>query len=188
MLRKLFSVAAMVALVGCATYRDDLDRSMVHYHANNYDKALALLEVVEPDLDSLSPSERAQYAYYRGMSHFRLEQRRDARHWLGRSAAREKADEGSLSSEELKRVNDTLTDLNKDRWGGASTEAAETKTCAADTDCEGGQFCDGGVCKKAEKAAAEPAAAPATDPAPAPDKPAPDKPAPDKAQDNPTEP
>ena len=178
MLRKLLSMAAVVALVGCATYRDDLDRSMVHYHANEYDRALALLEVVEPDLDSLSPSQRAQYAYYRGMSHFRLEQRRDARHWLGRSAAREKAHEGALSSEELKRVNDTLGDLNKDRWGGASTEAADTKTCATDTDCSGGEFCDNGVCKKADKTAAEPAATPAEPPAPAPDKPS----------DNPSEP
>ncbi len=138
-----------LAMPSCATYRDDLDRALTHYQANEYAKALVLLEVLEPDLDSLSPPERARYAYYRGMSHFRLTQRRDARHWLGRSAAREKADKGSLSSEENKRVADTLDDLNKDRWGGASTPAAdEGKPCAADKDCADGQFCDSGSCKE----------------------------------------
>ena len=84
-------------LSSCATYRDDLDRAMVHYHSNEYDKALALLEVLEDDIDSLSPSERAHYSYYRGLSHYRLDQRHDARHWLGVAAARNKARAGSLS-------------------------------------------------------------------------------------------
>ncbi|MBW2453227.1 MAG: hypothetical protein JRI68_01900 [Deltaproteobacteria bacterium] len=137
-----------LATPACATYRDDLDRSMGHYQANEYAKALSLLEVLEGDLDSLSKPERARYAYYRGMSHFRLTQRRDARHWLGRSAAREKASKGALSSEENKRVADTLADLNKDRWGGADTPATdEGKPCAADNDCVKGQFCDAGTCK-----------------------------------------
>ena len=36
---------------GCATYRDDLDRSMGHYQANDYAKALALLNDPENIID-----------------------------------------------------------------------------------------------------------------------------------------
>ena len=73
---------------GCSNYRDDLDRAASHYNRNQYENALALLQPLELDLDSLSEQERAQYAYYRGMSHFRLNQRRDARHWPDRPEAR----------------------------------------------------------------------------------------------------
>ncbi len=138
-----------IAAGACATYRDDLDRSVEHYNARSYDKALALLEVLEPDIDSLSEAERAQYAYYRGMSHFLLEQRLHARHWLGRAAAREKANEGSLNPDEKKKVADTLTDLNKDRYGGSDVPPPEEVKCNVDNDCVKGQFCENGVCTKA---------------------------------------
>jgi hypothetical protein len=147
----LFAVLPFTtAVMACATYRDDLDRAMVHYHGNEYDKALALLEVLENDIDSLSPSERAQYSYYRGLSHYRLDQRQDARHWLGVAAARDKAHKGALTPEERKRVDDTLAELNEARWGGAKTEAA-TKKCTVDTDCDG-QKCENGQCKSPEPA------------------------------------
>ncbi len=147
------------SLAGCSTYRADLDRAMAHYHARSYDRALALLEVLEPDIDSLSEAERAQYDFYRGMSHFLLEQRLHARHWLGLAAAREKGQEGSLNPDEKKKVGDTLEDLNKDRYGGSEVPAPERVKCNVDTDCVKGQFCDNGVCKKppadADKAPAD---------------------------------
>jgi hypothetical protein len=126
-MRRTVTALCLMLFVGCATYRDDLDRAMVHYHSNEYDKALALLEVLEDDIDSLSPSERAHYSYYRGLSHYRLDQRHDARHWLGMAAARNKARAGSLTAEEKKRVDDTLAELNEARWGGAKTGEAESK-------------------------------------------------------------
>lgn len=140
--------ATLVATAGgCATYRDDLDRAMGHYNGRQYDRALALLEVLEPDIDSLSEAERAQYAYYRGMSHFLLDQRLHARHWLGRAAAREKKNEGSLQPGELEKIDDTLTDLNKARYGGAETPAESDASCSKDEDCGDGSFCNGSVCK-----------------------------------------
>jgi hypothetical protein len=141
---------------GCATYRDDLDRSVKHYNAREYDKALALLEVLEPDIDSLSHQERAQYSYYRGMSHYLLGQKLDARHWLGLAAAREKAEKGSLHTDEQKKVEDTLTELNKARYGGSDVPGPTTQKCNVDIDCVKGQFCDNGTCKKAPGAAEEP--------------------------------
>lgn len=150
----LYGGALVLLLGGCATYRDDLDRAMLHYSANEYDQALALLEVLEIDTNSLAEAERAQYAYYRGMAHFRLKQRLHARHWLGVAAAREKATAGSLSVEEKKRVDDTLAELNKDRWGGPAS-VPEVDKCRSDLDCVKGEICDAGTCKKLAPPAAE---------------------------------
>lgn len=137
-------VVWVVATGGCATYRDDLDRAAGHYLGNRYDDAIAMLEVLERDIDSLSAAERARYAYFRGMSHFRVEQKHDARFWLGVAVAREKADAGSLSAEEKKRVEDTLSELNKARYGaGAQADVV----CGVDGDCPPGHFCDAGRCK-----------------------------------------
>ncbi len=155
------SAALVTCLWGCTTYRSDLERARAHYAANEYDKALALLDVLEIDIDSLSEAERAQYAYYRGMSHFRLDQKRDARHWLGNAAARELAAQGSLSPDEKKRVEETLTKLNPSYWGEVSTLDEQTggsaggKPCKVDLDCIQGEFCDGGQCKKTSESPAE---------------------------------
>ncbi|MBN4059160.1 hypothetical protein JYT22_00745, partial [Endomicrobium sp. AH-315-J14] len=126
----LLLVSALLA--SCATYTDDLDRATRHYNGNRYDNALALLEVLERDLDSLPSREQARYAYYRGMTHFRLQQRRHARHWLGRSAALDKKTKGALAPEENKRVSDTLDDLNKDVYGtGNMPGAPAARACVA---------------------------------------------------------
>ncbi len=144
------AAAAMVLMLftslGCATYRDDLDRAMGHYNANEYDKSLVLLEVLEPDLDSLSKPQRAQYAYYRGMAHFRQNQKFDARHWLGRSAAREKNAPGSLSADEKGRLDDTLGKLNDERYGDASLAG---RSCTVKEDCRASEDCVDGRCQPA---------------------------------------
>jgi hypothetical protein len=160
----LVSILALAACAfGCATYRQDLDRARKHYDDNQYEKALALFRVLEPDIDSLSDPEQAQYAYLRGMTDYRLASqqvaanvsgggvvdprrafRDNARHWLAVAAATEKNTPGGLTADEKKRLDDALTDLNKDVYGGA--EATEDKA---------------GGGKKDDKAAAEPDKAPA---------------------------
>ncbi len=144
----LCCAGALWLSTACATYRDDLDRAVNHYHAREYEKALVLFDVLEYDLDSLSPQERAEYCFYRGMSHYLLEQRAHARHWLGRAAARDKAFGGGLNPEEAKKAAATLDNLNRDRWGDAETPAAN-KTCQVDGDCAEGQFCDNNACTDA---------------------------------------
>ena len=145
MLKQLAFGVLCIALMACATYRDDLDRAVNHYNSREYEKALVLFNVLEHDVDSLSPQERAQYCFFRGMSHYLLEQRANARHWLGRAAAREKAYEGALNPEEAKKTNETLRDLNQDRWGGAKTKSAN-KSCTVDSDCNEGQYCESNAC------------------------------------------
>lgn len=156
---------SVLALAGCQTYQRDLDRSARHYQENRHAEALALLEVLENDTDSLSSAERARYAYFRGMANYRLEKPREARHWLGRSAASEKLYPNSLSADEKERVDQILTKLNSARLGGedspgpeatapgetpkAGTAGEAAKPCSLDADCVRGEFCDGGSCRKA---------------------------------------
>lgn len=122
---------------GCATYHDDLVRAREHYNSNQHEKALAIFRVLESDTDSLSPGEQAQYAYLRGMTDYRLAGsslaanvtggaadpkkgfRTNARHWLAVAAAIEKETPGGLTPEEKARLEESLTDLNKDVYGGA---------------------------------------------------------------------
>lgn len=129
-----FALALPLASAGCATYRQDLDRAKTHYEANEYEKALALFRVLEPDMDSFSDGEKAQYAYLRGMTDYRLADlanpgsgvndpkkdfRSNARHWLGVASAIEKQTQGGLSNEEKARLAEVMTNLNKDVYGGA---------------------------------------------------------------------
>lgn len=82
--------AVVVALaMGCQNYRDQLERADTHYRAARYEAALANLEDLEPDWSRLDRVERVRYEYVRGMTHARLNQRADARHWL--AMAREEA-------------------------------------------------------------------------------------------------
>ncbi len=139
-LAALVSILAFTGLAfGCATYRQDLDRARKHYDENQYEKALALFRVLEPDIDSLSDPEQAQYAYLRGMTDYRLASqqvaanvsggvvdprrafRDNARHWLAIANATEKNTPGGLTPDEKKRLVDALDDLNKDVYGGAES-------------------------------------------------------------------
>ena len=160
---RVASIAALLtlALAACSTYRDDLARAKFPYNAHKYPQALALLEVLELDLDSLSKSERAEYAYYRGMSHFRLGETRHARHWLGRAAARDKQYEGRLEPDAKKRTNDVMADLNEKVWGGKANTDDVAKTCKVDKDCPGGHFCNPPRCIPARGAEPTSSATPA---------------------------
>jgi hypothetical protein len=121
---------------GCSTYRSDLDRARAHYNNNEFEPALALFRVLEPDLDSFSSAEHAQYAYSRGMTDYRLSAlvsagtsasdprqafRSNARHWLAVARAVENETPGGLVAEEKQRLEDALTDLNKDVYGGGDS-------------------------------------------------------------------
>jgi hypothetical protein len=128
--------AGFLSATSCATYRQDLERARAHYDKNEYEPALALFRVLEPDVDSFSPAEYAQYSYSRGMTDYRLSSlassgnaaldpkqsfRSHARHWLAVARAVEKQTPGGLTSEENQRLEDALTDLNRDVYGGGDS-------------------------------------------------------------------
>jgi hypothetical protein len=128
--------AGALVTASCSTYRSDLDRARSHYDKNEFEPALALFRVLENDLDSFEPAQHAQYAYSRGMTDYRLSAlvsagsgvndpkqsyRSHARHWLAVARAVEKENPGGLTDDEKKRLEDALTDLNRDVYGGGDT-------------------------------------------------------------------
>jgi hypothetical protein len=159
--------ALIVALAGCATYRENLYRGQRFYEENQYEKALAIWRVLENDTDSLSKNEQSRYAYLRGMTDYRLGFRADSRHWLAVAKAIDQEHHGGLSPEWKERLEESLDDLNKDVYGGAqrfdksrstfkehvkettddSTKPSDGK-CYANSDCPEGHICDKKECIK----------------------------------------
>lgn len=113
------------ALAGCATYSDALNRAQRHYQASEYERALTSLKLLEADIDSLSPADRARYAYLRGMTDYRMNFRADARYWLGLARAIDKANPGGLQSSQRQMMSEALADLDRDVRGGADSLAGD---------------------------------------------------------------
>jgi hypothetical protein len=114
-----YAVIAALVLLGCSTYREDLNRGQRLYEENQYEHALAIWRVLEADTDSLTLNDQARYAYLRGMTDYRLGFRPYARHWLGVARAIDKQHPGGLNQEWKERMQTSLTDLNNDVYGGS---------------------------------------------------------------------
>ncbi len=132
--RTLLAAVALGVLVGgCATYREDLNRAQRLYSENEYERALAILRVLEEDADSLSIHDQSRYAYLRGMTGYRKGYRFDARHWLAVAKAIEQEHPDGLSAEWKSRLEEALNDLNKDWYGGADALDSSTSTATERT-------------------------------------------------------
>ena len=163
-----FTAAALASLAllasGCTTYREHLNRGQRLYEENEYERALSIRRDLEADMDSLSLTDQARYAYLRGMTGYRLGFRADARHWLAVGKAVDQEHPGGLSPEWKRRVDEALDDLNRDVFGGAErvdqtsstavehtrdSEGAEPSqeqqkpsgACRSDSDCPSDQVC-----------------------------------------------
>jgi hypothetical protein len=124
--------ATTISLYACATYSQDLNRGHRHFAANEYEHALAIWRVMEPDIDSLSAQDRARYSYLRGMTDYRLSFRSDARHWLALARAYEQANPGGLEDPWKERMQEALKDLDNDVLGaGESTPTGGATTASA---------------------------------------------------------
>lgn len=113
---RCFAVAfffASSSFVGCATYHNELVRSQQAHDDNQNERALALLRDLEPDLSRLSLSERAQYAYLRGMTDYRVGYRVEARHWLAIARAYDESTPGVLPTDWRSRTNAALDEMNE---------------------------------------------------------------------------
>jgi hypothetical protein len=124
------AVALMASLafaaVGCSTYRDDLARSQKAYEQNQHERALALFRMLEPDIRLLSDSERAQYAFLRGMTDYRIGYRADARHWLMLAKALEVMTPNSLAVDWKARLDEALGELNEAVYSGGTEALTNT--------------------------------------------------------------
>lgn len=123
-MRRFFTLTLALSLdaVGCATYSQDLERARLHYQANEFPRALAVLRLLGEDEGALSQAEQAQYAYLRGMTDLRLSAtvpdpegqlraplRACARDWLERSL--KLAPAGALSPDQVGRSRAALEEL-----------------------------------------------------------------------------
>jgi hypothetical protein len=161
MRRPTFLVGLLVlALAGCATYSEGLNRGQRLYEENEFENALAIWRMLEIDMDSLSLNDQARYAYLRGMTDYRLGFREDSRHWLAVSKAIEQEHPGGLRPDWKSRIEEALNDLNRDVFGG-SEELSRNEAAAA----EHGDAPEGAPAEGAP-AEGEPPAAPAPGPTP----------------------
>lgn len=120
-----FVAISMMLLSSCATYREHLNRAHRLYDENEYERALAIFRSIEPDTDSLTLNDQARYAYLRGMTDYRLGFRADSRHWLAVAKATEQEHPGGLTGEWKGRMEEALTDLNREIYGGAEAVTQE---------------------------------------------------------------
>lgn len=118
-------LVAGTVLCGCANYTQDLNRAERHFKANDYERALASFRLLESDLDSLSPMDRARYAYLRGMTAHRMSLREDARHWLAIARAIDKTTPGGLQASWKERMKDALDELDGNRQSDSDSIATE---------------------------------------------------------------
>ena len=75
-------VGALALALGCAGLSDDLRRARKSYAAAAYEDALTWLDAVERDIPGAERHDQAAWHYLRGMTAYRLGERRDARHYL----------------------------------------------------------------------------------------------------------
>jgi hypothetical protein len=165
--RQVYAFILMLAVSSCATFREDLNRGQRLYDENEYERALSIWRALEADRDSLSSNDQARYAYFRGMTDYRLGFRADARHWLALAKVTEQEHPGGLNQPWKQRLDDALDDLNREVFGSAerfdktsstatersvvpTTQPAETPLepgqCRSTTDCAKGLSCQAGEC------------------------------------------
>lgn len=103
--------AGLSGLAGCAMYQQDLGRARAAYDEARYDHALVWFDDLESQLPRMTPEDRAEFYFTRGMTYYRLGQRTEALHHL--ALAREEIDAGAASGDErreqLGRVLEELT-------------------------------------------------------------------------------
>ena len=124
----MLAVVGLSSALGCASYSDALSRGQRYYEDNQYERALALWRDLDRRQADFEPRERARYAYFRGMTDYRLGYRDDARHWLAIARATEDERPGGLGSVWLARLDGALADLGREpsRSGAESTDLVQT--------------------------------------------------------------
>ncbi len=132
----LLLTAVLLALPACQTYQDDLARGQRAFEQNEHERALAIFRQLEPDESHLSVSERAQFAYLRGMTDYRIGYKVDARHWLAIAKALDDQAPGLLPTDWKGRLGEALGELNEGVYGGGIESLSNAKKSADEPERE----------------------------------------------------
>ena len=111
-------IATLVLALGCAGLSDDLRRARRSYAAAAYEDALTWLDAVERDIPAAERHDQAAWHYLRGMTAYRLGERRDARHFLALAHVIAGEDGVGLQPEWRRTLALTLAEL-RDETGSA---------------------------------------------------------------------
>ena len=126
----LSSALLTLSLAACQTYQGDLARAQTAFEQNDHERALAIFRMLEPDLAQLSVPERAQFAYLRGMTDFRIGYKVDARHWLAVAKSLDDTNPGLLPGDWKSRLGEALDELNEGIYGGGMESLSNAKGTA----------------------------------------------------------
>jgi hypothetical protein len=107
----------LASAASCAGQSDALTRGQRYYEDNQYEKALSLWRDLDRRQVPLSSTERARFAYLRGMTDYRLGFRDDARHWLAVAKSTDVQSPGGLDVSSRERLEGALGDLEREAFG-----------------------------------------------------------------------
>jgi hypothetical protein len=127
-MRPAIFVLLCACAAACTTYRDDLQRGREAYEQNSYERALQLFRAIENDTSELTTAERAQYAYLRGMTDYRIGYKADARHWLLLAKHLDDGAPGTLATDWRARMTEALTELNEAVYAGGASSLENRRT------------------------------------------------------------
>jgi hypothetical protein len=131
-MRSLLVAVGFAALMpGCTTYKDDLSRSERAFEDNQQERALAILRMLEPDTRHLDSTDRARYAYLRGMTDYRIGYKADARHWLAVAKAMDEESPGILAPDWRTRLDESLAQLDAVVWVNGMESVSNAKARAS---------------------------------------------------------
>lgn len=128
--RRLTIGVALWTGLACAGHSDAVERGQRYYEDNQYERALALWRDLDRRDGTFSPAERARFAYFRGMTDYRLGYRDDARHWLAIAKARD-AEGAGLGVDWRERLDGALADLHRETLGMPSDGSDVIQTIEA---------------------------------------------------------
>jgi hypothetical protein len=126
--RGIVGMVLLLTCASCTTFHDQLGRGQRSFELTEYDRTLAILRDLEPDMMRLPMPEQAQYAYMRGMTDYRVGYKPDARHWLSVAKAYEDNSPGVLPPDWKARVNETLDELNGVVYTAGTTALVTSRT------------------------------------------------------------
>ena len=116
-----------LGLAACAALRDDMKRAETSFEQARYEDVTVWLDELEPSVADMEQPMRARFYYLRGLTAFRLGQKKRARHYLALCREEAGPEQASLRPEWRTNMASALTELTADpRNPEATPGAAET--------------------------------------------------------------